>query len=153
MSVPGSTLPDLGVPCCGAVPLYNNSSTTKRLNPTAANPSVTIGYVKTRRDSGLLEQSDGQRTMETAPHSSAAPGRSPVALDCPGHSRGIRVGVEIRSMPKSLFESRHRTAGALSGHALVAWLGAVSTFRSRSPHAGSESRLYHFDSAIFADFA
>jgi len=65
----------------------------------------------------------------------------------------FELTVEIRSMPKSLIESRHRTAGALSGHALVAWLGAVSTFRSRSPHAGSESRLYHFDSAIFADFA
>ena len=43
--------------------------------------------------------------METAPLSSAAPGRSRVALDCPGHFHAFELTVEIRSMPESLIES------------------------------------------------
>ena len=36
---------------------------------------------------------------------------------------------------------------------LATWIGVVSTLRSRSPHARSESRLYHFDGAVLPDFA
>ena len=76
--------------------------------------------------------------METAPAflGSDRPFNGRIALP-PGTPMAFELTVEIRSMPKSLIDSWHRTEppGRRSGHALVAWLGAVSTLRNACRYA------------------
>jgi len=55
-------------------------------------------------------------------------------------------------LPQVLSSGMVSTLATHDTPSLARWLAAVSCF-GRDPNARSESRLYHFDGAIFADFA